>query len=45
MIEDWNAYIDYLIEWADDHSDPKFKGCSPACFDEFCDCELQEYLE
>lgn len=35
-------YINYLMNWAIEHNDEKFKGCSPACFDEFEDCEDYE---
>ena len=36
-------YINYLINWAIDHNDEKFEGCSPAGFDEFEDCEDAEF--
>ena len=32
-------YINYLMNWAIEHNDEKFKGWSPASFDEFEDCE------
>lgn len=42
VILTWNRYIDYLKLWADIHADPEFAGMSPACFDEWCDCEASE---
>lgn len=36
-------YINYLINWAIDHNDENFEGCSPAGFDEFEDCEDAEF--
>ena len=36
-------YINYLINWAIDHNDETFEGCSPAGFDEFGDCEDEEF--
>ena len=35
-------YINYLINWAIEHNDETFEGCSPASFDEFEDCEDEE---
>ena len=35
-------YINYLINWAIEHNDEAFKGCSPACFDEWLDNEGEE---
>ena len=35
-------YINYLINWAIEHNDEVFKGCSPACFDEWLDNEYKE---
>ena len=35
-------YINYLINWAIEHNDEAFEGCSPASFDEFEDCEDEE---
>ena len=32
-------YINYLMNWAIDHNNEIFEGCSPAGFDEFEDCE------
>lgn len=39
---DWYRYITYLKNWAEDHTDEEFEGCSPVGYDEFCDNELQE---
>lgn len=38
-------YIIYLIEWKSSHRGKEFKGCTPACFDEWCDCELREMMD
>lgn len=38
----WERYITYLMQWAEDHKDKDFEGMSPACYDEFCDCEDEE---
>ena len=37
----WNAYLRYLRSWADFHSDPEFSGMTPACYDEWLDCECR----
>ena len=34
-----SCYIEYLIQWAISHSDEGCRGMSPACYDEWCDCE------
>ena len=39
---EWKGYIKYLKKWANEHSDERFYGQSPASFDEWCD---MEYLE
>lgn len=41
----WNHYLKYLLQWANDHSDMKYKGMSPACFDEFCDNDDDDYYD
>lgn len=41
-MSNWKAYINYLENWAKEHSDEVFERCSPVCYDEFCDNELQE---
>ena len=33
----WARYINYLIEWAMNHSSEEYDGMSPACYDEWCD--------
>lgn len=33
----WQKYIKYLQEWALNHRGEQYEGCSPACYDEFCD--------
>ena len=35
--EEWRRYIDYLHEWAVDHKDFRYYGCTPASFDEWLD--------
>ena len=35
----WKRYIAYLKKWADEHSDEKFKGMSPAGYDEWLENE------
>ena len=37
------AYLQYLSRWIFDHHDEAFEGCSPASFDEFEDCEDEEF--
>ena len=36
------AYLQYLSRWIFDHYEDEFKGCSPACFDEWLDNEYEE---
>ena len=36
-------YINYLINWAIDHNDEAYEGCSPAGFDEWLDNEDSDY--
>lgn len=36
-------YINYLINWAIDHNDEAYEGCSPAGFDEWLDNEDADY--
>lgn len=36
------AYLQYLSRWIFDHYEDEFKGCSPACFDEWLDNEGEE---
>lgn len=40
--EEWNRYIDYLQDWAEYHSEAKYKGMSPASFDEWRENEGEE---
>lgn len=35
-------YLNYLVNWIADHHEETFKGCSPACFDEWLDNEGEE---
>ncbi len=39
---DWDGYIKYLHEWAEEHSSKYFEGCCPVCYDEWQDCEGSE---
>ena len=38
-------YINYLMNWAIEHNDEAYEGCSPANFDEFEYCEDEEDFE
>lgn len=38
----WARYINYLIDWALSYSSEEFDGMSPACYDEWCDCEDED---
>lgn len=38
-------YLNYLMSWIADHHEDEFKGCSPACFDEWLDNEYEENEE
>ena len=38
-------YWVYLLQWYVTHSNPAFKGCEPACYNEWLDNEYQEWLE
>lgn len=38
----WNNYIEYLKDWANQHSDEMCEGMSPACYEEFLDNEYEE---
>lgn len=40
--KEWSEYIDYLVQWANDHADEAFYGQSPVCFDEWYCCENEE---
>jgi hypothetical protein len=37
----WDQYLQYLRGWADSHSEAGFCGTTPACFDEWYDCEYK----
>lgn len=37
------AYLQYLSRWIFEHYDEEFEGCSPASFDEFENCENEEF--
>ena len=38
----WQSYLQYLRDWADSHREMGFYGTTPACFDEWLDCEYRE---
>lgn len=38
-------YINYLMNWAIEHNDEAYEGCSPVSFDEFLDNEGEEAYE
>ena len=38
----WEKYLNYLRDWADYHSEIRFYGMTPACFDEWDSCENSE---
>lgn len=38
-------YINYLINWAIDHNDGAYEGCSPVGFEEWLDNEAEEAYE
>lgn len=40
----WQLYIQYLKEWAKNHKDEWYEGCSPACYEEFLDNDIEDYL-
>lgn len=45
VILEWNLYIEYLKQWADNHSSPEFAGMSPAGFDEWLDNECANFKD
>lgn len=38
----WQAYLNYLVDWAFNHQGEAFAGMTPASYEEFLDCEWQE---
>jgi hypothetical protein len=38
----WDKYLQYIRDWIDSHDGPGFYGMTPACFDEWFDCEYHE---
>lgn len=40
--DEWEAYLEYLSDWAYSKADFKHYGESPASFDEWCDNEYME---
>ena len=38
----WQQYIQYLKDWAEDHSSELCDGMSPVCYDEWLDNEYAE---
>lgn len=45
MIGLQERYCEYLIDWALTHRDAAYEGMTPACFDEWSDCENEEEIE
>ena len=43
-MDSWKDYINYLHNWADEHSDEKFSGMSPVCYDEFLDNDSDNWI-
>lgn len=37
----WSRYIGYIMSWAMTHAGNAYEGMTPACFDEWRDCEGQ----
>ena len=38
----WQAYLNYLVDWAFNHQSEAFAGMTPASYKEFLDCEWKE---
>lgn len=38
---EWEAYLNYLVDWAINHTDPGYEGMSPASYNEWRDCEYE----
>ena len=38
----WDKYLQYIRDWASSHDGPAFYGMTPACFDEWFNCEYPE---
>ena len=38
-------YLLYRISWRKNHYGHAFSGCEPACYHEWCMCELEDMLE
>ena len=38
----WQAYLNYLVDWAFNHQGEAFAGMTPASYEEFLDCEWKE---
>lgn len=45
VVGHWNNYIEYLKDWANQHSEPENEGMSPACYDEFLENDLDDEEE
>lgn len=37
--DNWQAYLNYLVQWAFSHRYDEFDGMSPSCYDEWYDNE------
>lgn len=44
-MSNWKSYINYLHNWANEHSDEEFSGMSPVCYDEFLFNDLNSCQE
>lgn len=38
----WDAYLEYLKDWADAHTEMECQGMSPVCYDEFIDNDYED---
>ena len=38
----WDAYLEYLKDWADGHTEMECQGMSPVCYDEFIDNDYED---
>lgn len=41
-VDEWEAYLNYLVNWAIDHTDPNYEGMSPASYNEWGDNEYED---
>lgn len=43
--DSWEAYIQYLHDWAVTHRSKAYEGCCPVCYDEFLMYEWEHYAK